>query len=115
MSGADKEVADIQPALPIADDELVFRAPWEAQAFAMAVALNENGLFSWDEFARELGAVIAEEPASAPEDYYRLWLRALERILKKKSIVSRREISKRKIEWEQAAARTPHGQPIVLD
>ncbi len=115
MSEVDKEVADSPPALPISDDEVIFRAPWEAQAFSMAVALNENGLFNWDEFAHELGAVIAEDTSSASEDYYRLWLRALEQILTRKSVVSVEEISKRKTEWEQAAARTPHGRPIVLE
>ena len=35
----------------------VFREPWEAQAFAMTLALYERGLFTWPEWA----ATLAEE------------------------------------------------------
>ena len=30
----------------------VFRAPWEAQAFAMAVKLHERGIFTWTKSPR---------------------------------------------------------------
>jgi hypothetical protein len=33
----------------------VFRAPWEAEAFALAVSLKERGLFTWNEWAATLG------------------------------------------------------------
>ena len=33
----------------------VFGAPWEAEAFALAVSLNERGLFTWKEWAATLG------------------------------------------------------------
>jgi hypothetical protein len=42
------------PCLPREVDGPVFRAPWEAQAFATAVALHERGLFAWNEFAERL-------------------------------------------------------------
>ena len=35
------------PDLPRDEDGPVFREPWEAQAFAMALALYERGLFTW--------------------------------------------------------------------
>ena len=37
-------------------DEPVFAEPWQASAFAMTVALNERGLFTWSEWAETLGA-----------------------------------------------------------
>ena len=36
-----------------------FDEPWQAQAFAMAVSLNQRGLFSWSEWTKALGAEIA--------------------------------------------------------
>jgi nitrile hydratase accessory protein len=96
----------------------VFNAPWEAQAFAMAVALHERGVFSWQEWADTLAAVIAEvkqrgEPDTGA-DYYRHWLTALERITLRQGLVSDASLSRRRAEWQQAARRTPHGQPIEL-
>ena len=96
----------------------VFKAPWEAQAFAMAVALHERGVFSWKEWADTLAAVIAEvkqrgEPDTG-EDYYRHWLTALERIVAAKGLVSAGLLEERRHEWEEAAEHTPHGQPIEL-
>ncbi|MGI9402675.1 MAG: nitrile hydratase accessory protein [Rhizobiaceae bacterium] len=104
------------PGLPMNEDSPVFCAPWEAQAFAMAVALNEEGLFSWKEWADVLGDVIAQDTGKTPaEDYFHLWLDALERIIKMKAAASDKEISVRRAEWEHAVATTPHGKPIVLN
>jgi hypothetical protein len=36
---------EVHPDAPV--EEPVFREPWEAQAFSMAVALHERGLFTW--------------------------------------------------------------------
>lgn len=98
--------------------ERQFQAPWEAQAFAMAVSLHERGAFTWKEWAATLAAVIAEagargEPDSG-EDYYRHWLTALERIVTAKGLVATPTLEERRHEWEEAAQRTPHGQPIEL-
>ena len=43
------------PGLPRDGEGPVFEAPWQAQAFAMAVRLNERGLFSWPEWATRFG------------------------------------------------------------
>ena len=63
----------------------VFREPWEAQAFAMTLALHERGLFSWPEWAATLGDEIKRAQAAGDPDtgetYYRHWLNALERIV----------------------------------
>lgn len=59
-----------------------FAEPWQAQAFALAVALHERGLFTWTEWTRRLGREIALRP-SAPgsEAYWQSWVAALESLL----------------------------------
>lgn len=65
--------------------ERVFAAPWEAQAFGLALKLHEAGLFAWSEWAQTLAAVIKEAKACGDPDlgdtYYLHWVKALERIL----------------------------------
>ena len=106
------------PGLPRDEDGPVFKAPWEAQAFAMAVALNERGAFTWKEWAATLAEVLAEIKARGEQDdgseYYRHWMAALERIVQRKGIVSEAALHHRRDEWDEAARRTPHGQPIQL-
>ena len=41
---------DVLPQLPREKDGPVFAEPWEAQAFALAVRLFEQGHFSWNEW-----------------------------------------------------------------
>lgn len=109
------ELAREVPAIPRDADGPVFREPWEAQAFAMAVKLHERGLFEWPEWAQTLGQVIAEAGADASgEDYYVHWLTALERIVEAKSALSGDELATRKAAWDRAARATPHGEPIEL-
>jgi nitrile hydratase accessory protein len=96
----------------------IFKEPWEAQAFAMTLALHERGLFSWKEWADTLAQVIAEvrergEPDTG-EEYYRHWLAALERIVQRKGLVTDASLVERRHEWQEAAHRTPHGKPIEL-
>ncbi len=98
-----------------AGDEPVFAEPWQAQAFAMTVKLNEQGLFTWTEWAEVFGAEIAAAgPDDAAEKYYCHWLAALEKIVEAKGAMSRTERLERKDAWERAANATPHGQPIEL-
>jgi nitrile hydratase accessory protein len=103
------------PTIPRDDEGPVFRAPWEAQAFAMAVVLHERGHFTWKEWAARL----ADEIAAAGETddgkrYYHHWLAALEKLVADKRIVLADELHARYDAWEEAARTTPHGQPIVL-
>lgn len=91
--------------------EPVFAEPWEAQAFAMAVKLNEAGHFTWSEWAETLAAELAAHPN---ESYYECWLAALEVLVERKGLTSSSERARRVDEWDRAARATPHGQPIVL-
>lgn len=111
------------PALPLPprrDDEPVFAAPWQAHAFALAIQLHAQGLYTWPEWAAALGAEIHGQPASAadPRDdgtrYYTDWLNALEKLVIAKQVGSADQIHTLEQAWEAAAARTPHGQPIEL-
>lgn len=107
------------PGLPRDDrGSPVFREPWEAQAFAMAVRLHEAGHFSWTEWAKALADQIRQAQAAGDPDlgdtYYRHWLAALERLVASKGLVGIDELAERKRAWEAAARATPHGRPIEL-
>jgi nitrile hydratase accessory protein len=96
----------------------VFREPWEAQAFALAVSLNERGLFTWSEWAKVLGDEIKKAQAAGDPDtgetYYHHWLATLERIVAEKGLTDVRALERTRDAWERACARTPHGTPIEL-
>lgn len=70
---------------PQSEGEPVFDAPWQARAFAMAVHLNEQGAFNWKEWSDRLANCIeSHEQHQAirdSNDYYRVWLSALETII----------------------------------
>ena len=106
------------PTIPRDDEGPVFRAPWEAQAFAMAVVLHDRGHFTWKEWAGCLADEIAAASARGETDdgkrYYHYWLAALEKLVAAKRIVLADELHARYDAWEEAARNTPHGQPIVL-
>lgn len=98
--------------------ETIFGAPWEAQAFAMAVTLHERGVFTWTEWADTLAAQIGDAQARGEADegdtYYRHWLAALETLVARHGLAADGELDRYRKAWEHAAARTPHGQPIEL-
>jgi nitrile hydratase accessory protein len=106
------------PAIPRDAEGPVFRAPWEAQAFGMAVALHARGAFAWTEWAERLAAEIAGARARGEADdgtrYYHHWLAALEKLVHDKGLVRDAELARRADEWVAAARATPHGRPIEL-
>ncbi len=106
------------PALPRDEAGPVFRAPWEAQAFAMTLSLHARGVFTWREWADALAQQLAAAAARGePDDgshYYEHWLAALETLAAAKRVVAEPELERRMDEWDAAARATPHGQPIVL-
>ena len=106
------------PGIPRDADGPVFREPWEAQAFAMALALHGRGLFSWNEWAATLADEIKRAQASGdPDDgktYYRHWLATLEKLVAAKGVATFEAQHRYRDAWDHAADRTPHGSPIVL-
>lgn len=93
----------------------VFAAPWQAHAFALAVALSRAGHFTWTEWTEALGAEIAvAKPADDGSRYYELWLAALERVLTAKGLADAVSLADRIRAWDAAYRATPHGQPVQL-
>jgi len=117
-SSAARRAADEVPSIPRDAEGPVFREPWEAQAFAMALALHERGVFTWPEWAATLAAEIKRAQAAGDPDtgetYYLHWLAALERLVAEKGVTSRETLARTKHAWEHACERTPHGKPIEL-
>jgi nitrile hydratase accessory protein len=106
------------PGIPCDAEGPVFREPWEAQAFAMALTLHDRGVFTWPEWAAALAAEIKRAQAAGDPDtgetYYRHWLATLEGLVAAKGVSPRETLHRYRDAWDHAADRTPHGQPIVL-
>jgi nitrile hydratase accessory protein len=106
------------PGIPRDADGPVFREPWEAQAFAMALALHARGLFTWSEWATALADEIKRAQASGDADtgetYYRHWLATLEKLIAAKGVATSEVQHRYRDAWDHAADRTPHGSPIEL-
>ena len=106
------------PGVPRDADGPVFREPWEAQAFAMTLALYERGLFTWPEWAATLADEIKKAQAGGDPDtgetYYQHWLNALERMVAHKGVTDPATLKRYHDAWDRASDRTPHGQPIEL-
>lgn len=100
------------------DDGPVFREPWEAQAFALAQALQERCLFTPEEWSAALGEEIRRAQAAGDPDtgetYYLHWLAALERLIAEKGVANAEMQRRYRDAWDHAADRTPHGHPIEL-
>ena len=99
-------------------DEPVFGEPWEARAFAIVVALQERGLYTWPQWTDALAERIKGAQAAGDPDlgdtYYRRWLEALEDLLAARGVCSAAETARWHDAWRRAADRTPHGQPIEV-
>lgn len=112
------QAATALPGIPRDDEGPVFREPWEARAFAMAVALHGRGVFTWPEWAdalaREIKLAQAEGDADTGETYYRHWLATLEKLVASKNVTTEDALHRYRNAWDHAADRTPHGQPIEL-
>jgi nitrile hydratase accessory protein len=106
------------PGIPRDEDGPVFREPWEAHAFALALALHGRGLFTWSEWAATLADQIKRAQAAGDPDtgetYYRHWLATLERLVAAKGVASSETLHRYRDAWDRACDRTPHGAPIEL-
>ena len=106
------------PRLPRDAGGPVFAEPWEAQAFALAVRLSEQGYFTWTEWAaalaQELRAAAGRGESDDGSRYYHHWLAALERLVTAKGLADPGSLLARKDAWAEAYRRTPHGKPVEL-
>jgi nitrile hydratase accessory protein len=122
LSQPEDAIAALAGVAPLPVDHeggVVFREPWEAQAFALAVALHEQGVFTWSEWAATLGAEIRRASLSGEDldgsGYYRHWLAALETLVARHGVTTADDLADRREAWDRAAHATPHGQPILLE
>jgi nitrile hydratase accessory protein len=106
------------PRLPRDEGGPVFAEPWQAQAFALAVKLSEQGHFTWKEWAAALANELqAAARRGEPDDgsrYYEHWLAALESLVTAKGLADSTALLTRKKAWAAAYRNTPHGQPVEL-
>jgi nitrile hydratase accessory protein len=115
---AELRVISALPDIPRDGEGPVFREPWEAHAFAMALELHSRGVFAWSEWADTLADEIRRAQAAGDPDtgetYYRHWLATLERLVAAKGVASSEMLMRYRNAWDHAADRTPHGSPIEL-
>lgn len=113
-----EEARKVVPGIPCGAEGPVFKEPWEAQAFAIAVALQARGVFTWGEWASLIGEEIRKAQAAGDPDtgatYYSHWLATLERIVAMKGVANVDVLARTKAAWDHAAQRTPHGAAIEL-
>lgn len=107
------------PGLPKDDDGPVFREPWEAAAFALAVRLIDTGVITWPEWAAALGVRLEKadghgQEAEGDGNYYHHWLAALEDVTVAKGLSKPGDLAALKQAWRSAYLATPHGQPVTL-
>src|SRR5437899_8431950 len=121
MSQPDSNLDRLQALPPLRRDAdgPVFAEPWQAQAFALAVKLSEQGHFTWKEWAAALAAELkSAADRGDPDDgsqYYGHWLAALERLAASKRLVTAAALADCKEAWAEAYRRTPHGKPVKLE
>jgi len=118
-SSAARRATEAVPSIPCDADGPVFREPWQAQAFAMALALHARDLFTWPEWAAMLTEEIRRAQAAGDPDtgetYYLHWLATLERMVAAKGVATEATLARYRAAWDHAADRTPHGAPIALE
>ena len=105
------------PPLPRDEEGPVCAEPWQAQAFALAVELVEQGHFTWKEWAGALADELkTAEASSEPDDgsqYYHHWVAALGRLVTAKGLTDAPVLLERKEAWAEACRHTPHGKPVT--
>ena len=91
--------------------EAPFEESWQAQLFALTVALNEAGQFTWTDWAAVFGPRVRNVGAEA---YWTVWSEALIALLEERGIAGSSDVQELTEKWQAAARATPHGQSIEL-
>lgn len=98
--------------------EPAFEAPWHAQVFALTVALNEAGQFTWRDWAARFGATLRAHGAGAElnggDDYFAAWIETLEGLMIDAGAAGADEVCEVTEAWRRAYLDTPHGAPVSL-
>lgn len=80
----------------------------------MRAHLVERGVLDAETFSRTLGETLRQMPEAQDggTGYYVAFVAALEECLS--TVADGEALKREKAAWHEAAARTPHGQPIAL-
>jgi nitrile hydratase accessory protein len=117
-STIEAERLSVLPQIPRDEHGPVFAEPWQAQAFALAVKLSEQGYFTWKDWAaalaEEINAAAARGEVDDGSRYYHYWLAALERLVTQRGLTDAESLVERKEAWADAYRHTPHGKPVEL-
>jgi len=117
-TGEARRATEAVPSIPRDADGPVFGEPWQAQAFALTLALHARGVFAWPEWAAMLTEEVRRALAAGDPDtgdtYYLHWLATLERMVADKGVATEATLARYRAAWDHAADRTPHGAPIEL-
>lgn len=120
MSAVLPESAELSltPLLPHDEGGPTFSAPWEATAFAIAVNLNKQGVFTWTEWCEALNFQILKAQAEGDPDlgdtYYQHWLSALEKLVADKKLTDADSLLAAKEDWRAADHHRGFGEAPVL-
>ena len=95
------------------DPGVPFEEPWQAQLFALTVALNEAGHLPWPDWAAAF-AVRRARGAQDASDYWHHWAETLAEEVARRGIAGAGEIAALARAWQRAAHATPHGAPVEL-
>ncbi len=90
---------------PRSNGELVFNQPWEGRVFGLAVAAQQAGFFSAEEFRQALIAAIADDP-DAP--YYDRWSQALLAVILEKGLLDEVTVDRRINDFRDAGITEVH-------
>lgn len=98
--------------------EPIFEAPWHAQAFALAVHLNEAGFFTWPDWVSRFSTGLAQaglaRTLNGGDDYFTVWLATLEALMREQGHAGAEELAQMTEAWRRAYLATPHGAPVHL-
>jgi nitrile hydratase accessory protein len=102
----------------IGSTDVELTEPWQTEALALSIALQETGHITPAEWSETLGDEIAKARAAGdPADgttYYTHVVVALERLVAEKGLLAVAALEQRRHDWERAFYHTPHGQPVIL-
>lgn len=100
------------------EPEKPFDEPWQAKAFALAVHLNEQGLFTWPEWTESFANVARQNPLPSDKSestaYWRHWILTLEQMITERGQSTPDDLEALRQAWREAFLTTPHAKPVVL-
>jgi nitrile hydratase accessory protein len=95
-----------------------FDQPWQAQAFALTVALADAGAISWPQWTQAMAAEISRREATGEVidslSYHEAWVAALDGLLAAGGALGAGQVAARIEAWREAYLHTPHGRPVEL-